>query len=89
MSIYFSSGSLVHVVVGGSVKTLLACMRVVGDTDYMIVLWCYFLGFHLRCQCFAGMSIYFFSGEFLALADVLFLGEVMPNFSGDPRPYML
>jgi len=35
------------------------------------------------------MSIHFFSGEFLALADVLFLGEVMPNFSGDPRPYML
>src|SRR3954467_2750398 len=46
-------------------------------------------GFHLRCQCFAGMSIYLFSGKFLALADVLFLGEVMPNFFGDPRPYML
>ena len=43
MSIYFSSGSLAQVVVGGSVKALLACMRVVGDIDYMIVLWCYFL----------------------------------------------
>ena len=41
-------------------------------------------GFHLRCQCFAGEVESFLSaGEFLALADVLFLGEVMPNFSGE------
>lgn len=66
-------------------KELLACMRVVGGTDYVIVLWCFFLcrDFILRCQCFAGKSIHFFPGEFLALADVLFLGEVMPNFSGE------
>ena len=69
-------------------KELLACMRVIGGTDYVIVLWCFFLcrDFILRCQCFAGKSIHFIPGEFPALADVLFLGEVMPNFSGDPRP---
>jgi hypothetical protein len=43
MSLYFSSGSLAQAVVGGSVKALLACMRVVGGTDYVIVLWCFFL----------------------------------------------
>ena len=66
---------------------------VVGDTDYVICVvhvcgvLSFVQGFHLRCQCFAGMSIHFRSGEFLALADALFLGEVMPIFSGDRRPY--
>jgi len=62
-------------------------MRVVGGTDYVIVCCVVLLfvqGFHLRCQCFAGEVDSFLSaGEFLALADVLFLGEVMPNFSGE------
>ena len=45
--------------------------------------------FNLRCQCIAGMLIHFRSGEFWHSADVLFLGEVMPNFSVDRRPFSL
>jgi hypothetical protein len=64
-------------------------MRVVGDTDYdcVVCFLSFVQGFHLRCQCFAGMLIHFRSGEFWHSADVLFLGEVMPNFSVDRRPF--
>ena len=64
------------------------------DTDYihMIVLCDSLLlcgDFNLRCQCIAGILIHFRSGEFWHSVDVLFLGEVMPDFSVDRRPFSL
>jgi hypothetical protein len=35
---------------------------------------------YIECQCFAGMSINFRSGEFLALRHDHFLAKVMPIF---------
>ena len=43
----------------------------------------------LSCHWIARMLIHFRSGEFWHSADVLFLGEVMPNFSVDRCPFSL